>query len=98
VASLAERFGRAVRAERIRQGLSQEGLAELAGVDRTYISGLERGRRNPALSTVERIAEALRAESWQLLHAQARPPAPSADILPTNLSADTGSGHQEAAR
>lgn len=69
MASLAERFGRAVRAERIRQGLSQEGLAELAGVDRTYICGLERGRRNPALSTVERIAKALSAEPGQLLRA-----------------------------
>ena len=69
MASLAERFGRAVRAERIRQGLSQEGLAELAGVDRTYISGLERGRRNPALSTVEQIAKALSTEPGQLLRA-----------------------------
>ena len=96
--SLAERFGRAVRVERTRQGLSQEGLAELAGLDRTYISGLERGRRNPALSTVERIADALRAESWQLLQAQASPAASSADILPTNLSAHTGSEHHEAVR
>jgi transcriptional regulator with XRE-family HTH domain len=98
VASLAERFGRAVRVERTRQGLSQEGLADLAGLDRTYISGLERGRRNPALSTVERIADALRSESWQLLRVEPGPTAASADILPTNLSAGTGSGHHEAVR
>jgi transcriptional regulator with XRE-family HTH domain len=40
-------------------GLSQEGLAAAAGLDRTYISSLERGKRNPTLITQERIAAAL---------------------------------------
>jgi len=52
-------FGRAVRAQRVTRGWSQERLAAEAGLDRTYISGLERGVRNPALSTQERIAAAL---------------------------------------
>lgn len=41
------------------KGLSQERLAQIAGLDRTYISGLERGVRNPSLATIEKIAAAL---------------------------------------
>jgi transcriptional regulator with XRE-family HTH domain len=67
VAILGKQFGLAVRAERLRQDLSQEDLAELAELDRTYLSGLELGKRNPALSTVERIADALRIPAWKLL-------------------------------
>jgi XRE family transcriptional regulator, regulator of sulfur utilization len=52
-------FGRAVRALREERGLSQERLAEAADVDDTYISGLERGQRNPTLLTVQRVASAL---------------------------------------
>ncbi len=39
--------------------LSQEGLADAAGLDRTFISALERGRKNPTLKTIVRVAEAL---------------------------------------
>lgn len=59
MAELQQRFGAAVRRARQAKGLSQERLAQMAGLDRTYISGLERGIRNPALSTQERIALAL---------------------------------------
>jgi transcriptional regulator with XRE-family HTH domain len=52
-------FGKAVRALREERGLSQERLAEAADVDDTYISGLERGLRNPTLLTIDRIARAL---------------------------------------
>jgi len=52
-------LGRAVRSERQRRGLSQEELAERAGLDRTYVSGLERGTRNPSLTTQHKIADAL---------------------------------------
>ena len=51
--------GLAVRRARYQRGCSQEELAELADLDRTYISGLERGLRNPALSTLRRLADAL---------------------------------------
>lgn len=50
---------RVVRAARMRAKLSQEALAELAGLHRTYISLLERSRRSPTLSTLEVIAHAL---------------------------------------
>ena len=56
---LLSTFARRVRQRRIELGLSQEKLAELSGLDRTYISGIERGVRNPTLSTAERLAQAL---------------------------------------
>jgi transcriptional regulator with XRE-family HTH domain len=59
VSGLRAGFGRAVRAARLERGLSQEDLAAESGLDRTYISGLERGARNPALSTIERVSGAL---------------------------------------
>ena len=51
--------GPAFRQLREQAGLSQEGLAFEAGLDRTYISGIERGRRNPSLKSMQRIAEQL---------------------------------------
>ena len=44
---IAVQFGRNLRAYRIQRQLSQEDLGEIAGLHRTYISGLERGIRNP---------------------------------------------------
>ena len=57
--NIQTRFGKAVRAARLRLGLSQEKLAARAGLDRTYIGGIERGERNPALSSICKIAKAL---------------------------------------
>jgi transcriptional regulator with XRE-family HTH domain len=53
------KFGLRVRTLRIKAGLSQEKLAELAELHRTYISGVERGARNPSLISIARIAKAL---------------------------------------
>lgn len=52
-------FGRAVRLLRLRRDLSQEGLAELADIHRTYIGDVERGARNISLVNMTRIAAAL---------------------------------------
>lgn len=52
-------FGERVRGLRTEQGLSQEAFAFKCKIDRTYISGIERGRRNPSLRNVHRIAETL---------------------------------------
>ena len=52
-------FGQRVRELRKKKGLSQEHLAELSGLHRTYISDVERGKRNVSLRIVERLAEAL---------------------------------------
>lgn len=52
-------FGRTLRRRRLACGLSQEVLASLAGLDRTYISSCERGLRNVSLETICRLANAL---------------------------------------
>ncbi len=51
--------GRNVRLARQGLGLSQEALAEKADIDRTYVSGVERGVRNPTVTVVARFAAAL---------------------------------------
>lgn len=53
------RFGERLRDLRKRAGLSQEELAHEAGLDRTYVSGIERGVRNPSLRNIARLAGAL---------------------------------------
>ena len=60
------RFGKAVRQRRHRLGVSQEAFADLCGLDRTYIGGIERGERNVALVNVEKIARALRISLSEL--------------------------------
>jgi transcriptional regulator with XRE-family HTH domain len=52
-------FGAAIRNIRKQRGVSQEGLALACGLDRTYISGIERGTRNPSLTNIFKIAAAL---------------------------------------
>jgi transcriptional regulator with XRE-family HTH domain len=53
------KLGENVRALRVRMEFSQEQLAELAELDRTYIGGLERGERNATVQTLVRVAKAL---------------------------------------
>ena len=52
-------FGKKVRKERLKQKLSQEEMAELAGVHRTYIGMIERAEKNITLENISKIAEAL---------------------------------------
>lgn len=52
-------FGQCLKNARIKKGLSQEKLAEAANLDRTYISLLERGKRNPSLLCIISICRAL---------------------------------------
>ena len=52
-------LGRNVRQRREARALTQEKLAEKAGLDPTYISGIERGLRNPGIKNVARLAKAL---------------------------------------
>ena len=51
------RFGRAVRNRRQKLGVSQEEFADMCGLDRTYVGGIERGERNLALINIEKIAK-----------------------------------------
>ena len=55
---------RRLRAER---GFSQEALAHECGINRTYLSSVERSERNVSIDNVARIAEALGVEAWVLL-------------------------------
>jgi transcriptional regulator with XRE-family HTH domain len=56
---LQEKFGAVVRRRREAAGLSQEGLAHRAGLHRTYISLLERGRQAPSIIVVRQVADGL---------------------------------------
>jgi transcriptional regulator with XRE-family HTH domain len=56
---IRERFGFAVKARREELDLTQEDLAERAGIHRTYLSDIERGTRNLSLVNIERLALAL---------------------------------------
>ncbi|MBX7106640.1 MAG: helix-turn-helix transcriptional regulator [Gemmataceae bacterium] len=56
---IRERFGDAVRTRREKLGLTQEDLAEKAGIHRTYLSDVERGSRNVSLVNIERLARGL---------------------------------------
>lgn len=68
---LSKQFGAAVRQHRTLIRLSQEELAERAGLDRTYVSGIERGRRNPSLRILQQLSDALGAD-LDVLFATAR--------------------------
>ena len=60
-------FATNVRKYRIQKGLSQEALADLSGLHRTYISAVERERRNISIDNIENIASALNIEAFLLL-------------------------------
>ena len=57
--SILTRFGKAVRERRKRLGVSQEEFADMCGLDRSYVGGVERGERNISLENIGRIAKAL---------------------------------------
>ena len=56
---LTKHFGDAIRRHRELLQVSQEELAHRASLDRTYVSGIERGRRNPTLQVLQRLSTAL---------------------------------------
>ncbi len=59
MANVFVRFGMRLREIRLKKELSQERLAELAGLHRTYVSSVERGERNISLENIARLATAL---------------------------------------
>ena len=61
------RVGLNVRRAREALGISQEELADRAEIHRTYISGVERGVRNPTITVLEKIAKALKVKASVLL-------------------------------
>jgi transcriptional regulator with XRE-family HTH domain len=60
-------FATNLRREREGQGLSQEALADLAGLHRTYVGSVERGERNISIDNIERLARALELDPADLL-------------------------------
>ena len=64
---ICQKFGKRVRKARKDINLSQEELAHEADSNRTYISDVERGTRNPSIEVVERIAKALNVTMGSLL-------------------------------
>lgn len=65
--NISTRFGESVRKFREKKAWSQETLAERSGLHRTYISGVERGLRNPTLEVVAKLANALDVPPSNLL-------------------------------
>jgi transcriptional regulator with XRE-family HTH domain len=62
-----ERLSMRLKQIREQRGLTQEQLAEKAGVSRAYLARLEIGRHDPPLSTVEKLAKALKVKLGKLL-------------------------------
>ncbi|PIR40261.1 MAG: transcriptional regulator [Candidatus Zambryskibacteria bacterium CG10_big_fil_rev_8_21_14_0_10_34_34] len=60
-------FGKRLREIRLKKKLSQGDVARILAVHRTYISGLERGVRNPSLLIIQKIAKALNISPKELL-------------------------------
>ncbi|MDY4333856.1 helix-turn-helix transcriptional regulator [Pectobacterium brasiliense] len=65
---ITARFGQRVKTLRLQAGLSQEAFADKCGLDRTYISGIERGVRNPTLEVIGVIADGLGIELKNLFY------------------------------
>ena len=62
-----KRLGEAVRATRKARGMSQEALADAAGIDRSHMGKIERGERNVSLLNITRIANAMGCKPSDLL-------------------------------
>lgn len=64
---LSVQFGQRLRAVRETTGVSQERLAHICGLDRTYVGTLERGKKNPSLVIVFRLAAGLGVDVTELV-------------------------------
>lgn len=65
--TISKKFGQRLRKLRAQKKMSQGDIARALGVHRAYVSGLERGTRNPTLANIERVAKALGVEVSKLL-------------------------------
>ena len=65
---LLKLFGSRLKQHRSQKEMSQEFLADRSGLDRTYISGLERGVRNPSLTCIFQVAKGLEIEVEELIN------------------------------
>jgi DNA-binding XRE family transcriptional regulator len=60
IMDIKKKFGNKVKKLRLEKGLSQEALALLADLDRTYIPSIEKGERNVSITVIEKLAKALK--------------------------------------
>ena len=65
--SIQRKLGVKIRERRLDLGMTQDDLGEKTGLDRTYISGIERGLRNPALKNLGKLSKALKISIDQLM-------------------------------
>lgn len=63
---ICKQFGLTLKKHRLAKSLSQEKLAEITGLHRTYISSVERGKRSISLNNIQKIATALEIEIFKL--------------------------------
>jgi len=64
---IRKQFGKRVKQLRQENELSQEGLAHLAGLDRTYIPSIEKGERNVSLEVIQKLSKAFKMKISELL-------------------------------
>src|SRR5262249_21134417 len=67
VDTLQQKFGKMIRARRLKLGLGQEALADKATIHRTHVSLLERGKRMPSLEVIRKLAAALETSMASLM-------------------------------
>lgn len=60
-------FGKRLREARLKKKMSQGDIAKKLGVHRSYISGLEHGKRNPSLLTINKMADAIGVDPKELI-------------------------------
>ena len=86
-------FGKRIRDSRITQGWSQEELAERAQIDRSYVSSVERGRRNVSIVTAVRISQALGVSLSVLIDSTTRCASSASDPSQSDLPNPVESRH-----
>ena len=64
---VARAFGKALREQRLKKGLSQQELADKCGLDISYVGGIERGQRNPTLGVIHGLAKVLGVKASELM-------------------------------
>ena len=64
---IKQKFGKRLKELRLQKGLSQEALANIADLDRTYIPSIEKGERNVSITVIEKLAKALKEEITKLI-------------------------------
>ncbi len=67
MSKLYEKLGRKIQKARKEKGITQERLAEMADISRTYMGHIEQGRRQPPLDTMQKIAKALKMKVNELI-------------------------------